>query len=188
MKRIIVGSTNPVKVAAAKQAFEAVWPDETFEAEGVKVDSGVSDQPMSFDETIRGAKNRARAAMLLKQADFAVGLEAGLEQYADGWFESGWVAVLDADGSFGTGSSALMPISEKLMAGIRDGRELGDVVDELTNRTNVKHQEGLFGLISSGTITRTSAFKDATVLALARFGSPEFFETEEAASVTEGSG
>lgn len=188
MKKIIVGSTNLTKIAAAKQAFEAVWPNERFETEGVKVDSGVSDQPMSFDETIRGAKNRARAAMLLKQADFTVGLEAGLEKYADGWFESGWVAVLAADGNFGLGSSAIMPIPELVMKGIRQGKELGEVIDELTNRTDVKHQEGFFGLISCGTITRTSAFKDGTVLALAPFARPEFFEEKEAVAATKKSG
>lgn len=187
MKKIIVGSTNPTKIDAARQAFESVWPEERFEAEGVKVDSGVSDQPMTFDETIRGAKNRARAAMLLHEADFAVGLEAGLEEYSEGWFESGWVAVLDADGNFGVGSSAVMPIPEPIMKGIRKGKELGEVIDELTGRTGVKHQEGFFGLISCGTITRTSAFKDGTVLALARFARPEFFEEKEAVTATKDS-
>lgn len=52
---VAVGSTNPVKIEASKLAFEAVWPKRVFEVEGVSVSSGVSDQPMSDQESITGA-------------------------------------------------------------------------------------------------------------------------------------
>ncbi|HEY8108947.1 MAG TPA: inosine/xanthosine triphosphatase [Patescibacteria group bacterium] len=175
MKKIVVGSTNPVKVDATRQAFEAVWPKERFTVEGVKVDSGVSDQPMSFEETIRGAKNRARAAMLLKQTDFAVGLEAGADKMPAGWFETGWCAVLDADGTFGVGSSPVIAMGGPVMDRILEGKELGDVIDDMTARSGVKHQEGFFGIMTNGAVTRTDAFRIGIIFALARFAQPEFF-------------
>jgi len=42
-KLVIVGSKNPVKITAVKDAFEAVWPDGSFSFEGMDVPSGVGE-------------------------------------------------------------------------------------------------------------------------------------------------
>ncbi len=64
MKKIIVASKNPVKINATKVAFEKVFPQETFEVIGMQVPSFVSDQPMSDEETLEGAINRAENVKL----------------------------------------------------------------------------------------------------------------------------
>ena len=46
--------------------------------EGVGVVSGVAEQPVGFDEIIRGASNRARAAVESQACELAVGIEDGL--------------------------------------------------------------------------------------------------------------
>ena len=56
--RACIASTNPVKIGAVQQALAACFPDRVVEAEGCNVPSGVADQPMSDDETKRGAMNR----------------------------------------------------------------------------------------------------------------------------------
>lgn len=58
MITILVGSTNPVKIAAAKESFAQFFPEEDLHVEGIGVASGIPDQPMSDDETFQGAKNR----------------------------------------------------------------------------------------------------------------------------------
>lgn len=37
--KVVVGSTNPVKINAVKLAFEKVWPNEKWEVTGIKVSS-----------------------------------------------------------------------------------------------------------------------------------------------------
>lgn len=70
-RRVIVASTNPVKINAARRAFERLFPDDQFEVVGEEVKSGVSDQPMSDEETLRGATNRADAITTLHpEADY----------------------------------------------------------------------------------------------------------------------
>lgn len=49
--KVAVGSENPVKIQAVAEAFEKVWPKKKFEVIGTKVPSGVSDQPMSDEES-----------------------------------------------------------------------------------------------------------------------------------------
>jgi len=59
MKNVIVASTNPVKIKTTEMGFAKMFPDETFKVEGVSAKSGVPDQPMSDEETLLGATNRA---------------------------------------------------------------------------------------------------------------------------------
>ncbi|MBP7213466.1 MAG: DUF84 family protein, partial [Anaerolineaceae bacterium] len=56
---IIVGSENPSKIEAVRLGFQAVFPNTSFEVLGLEVASAVSKQPMSDQETLHGADNRA---------------------------------------------------------------------------------------------------------------------------------
>ncbi len=59
--KIFVGSLNPVKINAVTLAASESWPN--VEVYGLDVPSGISDQPMSDEETRKGAVARARAAL-----------------------------------------------------------------------------------------------------------------------------
>lgn len=63
--RLAVGTLNPCKLAAARRAlglYEEVVAGGGEAVSGFAVPSGVSEQPLSLDETARGARNRAAAA------------------------------------------------------------------------------------------------------------------------------
>ena len=47
------------QIKAVKNGFEKMFPNQDFEFISVSVPSGVAEQPLSNDETFRGAKNRA---------------------------------------------------------------------------------------------------------------------------------
>lgn len=175
-KKIAVGSKNPVKINSAKIGFELVWPKINFEVIGAEVESKVSDQPMTDKECIIGAKNRAKAALKASSADYGIGIEGGLQKIGTHWFTSGWVVVVDKDGNEGIGSSIGMELPEKIMKLIKGGMELGHACDQVFNQTNSKHNQGYFGLMTNGLITRTHGYQDAVVTALGRFIQSELFE------------
>ena len=104
--RIAVGSANPSKIAAVRQAFGKAVKDVQssfdndndndnndgnnndkiqLDIQGFSVASGVPDQPYGDQETSQGAKNRAVAAFRAYTSatgnapHFAVGMEGGLE-------------------------------------------------------------------------------------------------------------
>ncbi|NQZ56942.1 MAG: DUF84 family protein, partial [Lentisphaeraceae bacterium] len=58
MKRIVVGSENPVKVQAVLESLQE-YGLENVELLEVSVDSGVNDQPQSLEEAYCGSRNRA---------------------------------------------------------------------------------------------------------------------------------
>ncbi len=73
---ITVGSQNKVKIQAVKKALSAYEHFWDAKVVGRDVLSGVSAQPTSLEETIRGATNRARNAF--HDGEYSVGLEDGL--------------------------------------------------------------------------------------------------------------
>ena len=60
MKRVVVASTNPVKLNAVRLAFQKLMPDEEFEWHQKNVASGVSKQPSTDLEKIGRASCRER--------------------------------------------------------------------------------------------------------------------------------
>lgn len=173
--KIAVGSQNPVKINAVKSAFKLVWPKKKIEVFGVDVKSGVSNQPMSDAESIKGATLRAKRSIKVINTEFGVGLEGGLNKIGGKWFDCGWAVVIDKKGVTGIGSSARIQTPEKIMKLVRAGRELGTANDIVFGAKNSKQKEGHFGLMTKGIVTRTDAYKDSIVFALSRFIRPELF-------------
>jgi inosine/xanthosine triphosphatase len=169
---IAVGSLNPVKIESARLAFTRIWPEEEWDARGCAVPSGVSDQPMTDTEACRGARARAVNALKQLDADYAVGLEGGLQQVEGCWFNSGWAAVVDQTGTEGVGTTIRMLVPPALMNIVLAGRELGEACDEVFESSNTKQAQGHFGLMTNNAIDRTTAFRDAVVSALAPFLHP----------------
>src|SRR5690349_15008501 len=127
LRRVAVGSTNVVKIAAARAVVAQLAPSAIVE--GVAVPSTVRDQPWRDEETIRGARARAAAAREALDADLGVGIEGGVVEAPEGLRTCAWVAVVHRDGRAGTGGSLAMPLPPAVASLVRQGAELGDAMD-----------------------------------------------------------
>jgi inosine/xanthosine triphosphatase len=164
---VAVGSRNPVKIAAVRAVLSRVAPLAT--ADGHAVASQVPDQPWGDEETIRGARTRARAALAADPgASMGVGIEGGVVALADGRVMSNaWAVVVDRDGREGVGGSLAMPLPPRVARLLRDGMELGHAMDAVTGSENTKHKEGAVGILTQGLITRQGAYEVLLTYALA---------------------
>ncbi len=171
--KVTVGSTNPVKLAAVTNAIRQIWP--TAVVVGLAAESGVHVQPLSDEEAIRGALNRARLALARGEAELGVGVEGNTVEMAAGLFSTAWVVVVNQAGVVGLGSSGRLLLPDAVAQAIRAGAELGPLMDEFSGEQNTKHKLGAIGILTNGLITRTAALEMATVLALARFINPQFY-------------
>jgi non-canonical (house-cleaning) NTP pyrophosphatase len=59
-----------------------------------------------------------------------------------------------------------------VLAGLREGRELGDEMARLTGIENIKHQGGAIGAFTNGLLSRSSVYHQALILALCPFIHP----------------
>lgn len=175
--KVGLGSTNPVKLQATVEAFTLVQ-DEGEEIEVVKhdVNSGVSDQPTSDQEAILGSKNRAKEVKKKGGFDFNVGLEGSVSDTQFGMFLTGWSYMIDKDGDRYLGGGGRLELPKSVADRIREGEELGPIMDEITGQSEVKRGPGAIGIFTDGIITRKDAYRDAVVFALAKFIRPEMYE------------
>lgn len=169
--RVIVGSKNPVKVGAVRDAFGQYFRD--CEVVSQKVSSGIAEQPMSEEETVRGATNRTLAA--LEYGDFGVGLEGGVTMIGESLFECAWCVVVDKNGKKGMGGGLYFELPKNIADKIRAGGELGPIMNELTGEDNVKEKSGAIGIFTKGKLDRKTAYVQLVTSALIKFVSPEWF-------------
>lgn len=173
-----MGSTNPVKIGAARAVMTSVWSD--ARVEGIAVPSTVRDQPVGDDETIRGAYARAMAARAALDAVLGVGLEGGVVEEPDGTMRTcAWAVIVDASGRRGVGGSLAMPLPERVAAMIRDGLELGHAMDRLSGAHNTKHGQGAVGILTGGLVDRQRAYEILVSYALAPFVSRDLYATSD---------
>ncbi len=174
MLRIALGSTNPVKISATEKVFRSIYGDD-IEVIPVQVDSGVSHTPLSEEETIKGAINRAIKAIKEINADIGVGMEGGVAKKLDRYFLTGWCAVVDRDDVLSLASSVYLELPQKIVEAVMEGRELGDVMDEYTGKKDIKKKEGAIGVLTNNFMTREAAWKSALIYALARRLNPSAY-------------
>jgi non-canonical (house-cleaning) NTP pyrophosphatase len=73
---------------------------------------------------------------------FGVGLEGGINKLGDRWYEGGWIAVTDRAGAWGIGSTAKFELSKKIVDQLLAGKELAEVIDEISGLTDVRSSQG----------------------------------------------
>ena len=172
VRRIAVGSANPVKIAAARGVFAPLVPDAVIE--GIAVASTVADQPVGDEETVRGAIARARAACDAAGADLGVGIEGGVVELRDGAMRTcAWAAIVTADGRSSVGGSLAMPLPARVAAWVRGGMELGHAMDQLVAETGTKRGKGAVGILTAGLVDRRAAYETILTYALAPLLTPE---------------
>jgi len=169
--KVLVGSLNPVKIEAVREAFGKHFSP--VEAIGFAAESGVPAQPIGL-ETFDGAKNRARALKRESEssglnADFFVGAEGGIMQLYGRWFSFGCMCVIDARGKEGFGVSPLFELPGPIVRKLQAGMELGDVMDEITDEHNTKQKGGAIAFLTKGAMDRKQLYTHGLTVALVPF-------------------
>ena len=150
-----VGSVSPMKLKAARKAFARFFGK--VKVVGVDVPSGVSPQPLSFGECVRGARHRAREAF--REGGYAVGIEAGSFRVAGASqrpFQITMACVFDGTRD-ALGSGPFFELPESLVKKV------------------LRSDQGSVALVTRGKVTREEVTVDAIVMALAPFVSAKLY-------------
>jgi inosine/xanthosine triphosphatase len=188
-----VGSVNEPKLAAVRGAIGAYAPD--AKVEGVAVASGVPEQPVGFEEIIRGARNRAAGALGGPPCDLGIGIEDGLVPLPVGGPEGefvhlniGCVAITDGERTSIGFSSAFGYPPECSIPAVRDREPIGAVFDSLWDAhrgdSTVKPSAlstGNIGRLSNGVLPRAEYARHGVLCALVAFVQPDLYGFEEGA-------
>lgn len=171
--KIVVASKNPVKIQAVQEGVASFFQEVVVE--GVKVDSGVSDQPSSDEETFKGAQMRAfNARELCPGADFWIGVEGGIDYFQGDMQAFAWIYVSDGTRS-GQARTTTFSLPPRIVELLEQGLELGAANDILFRQNNSKQKMGAVGTLTSGLISRKQLYVQAVQLAMVPFINPQLY-------------
>ncbi len=172
---VAVGSKSPAKIKAVEKAFARYFKE--FEIKGFSVKSGVSDQPQSLDETIKGAENRAKRAWEKEKCDYSVGVEAGIfkvQGTKTGYLDAAAIAIFDGKQiHLGLTPAFEYPkvVVDKI---INEGKEVSDVFLEEWDE-NAKDELGAIGRLTKKEVPRSLLQEMGVIMALAPIVNKEYY-------------
>ena len=176
--RVVVASHNPVKLQAVETAWQEVFQGHQVVVLPCSVPSGVSDQPLSEEETYLGAFNRVQRARLEHpNADFWVGIEGGIHAHSNELAAFAWIAITNGK-RLGQARTATFFLPPRVVRLIKAGKELGEADDIVFGRSQSKKKEGAVGLLTRGIIDRKRLYADAIILALIPFVNAALYPPE----------
>jgi inosine/xanthosine triphosphatase len=158
MMKVGIGTTNKAKVSAVLSVVTKHFHD-ILTFEHISVDSGVSAQPMSTEETRTGAINRARRALVETNATIAFGLEGGVTMIDDIMYLCNWGALAIENGQLFTAAGAQIPLPDEIAEQIAAGRELGPVMDDFVHQSDTHQNAGAIGILTDGMLDRKEMFE-----------------------------
>ncbi len=162
--RVNVGSMNPSKIRGVEKIFSQVFSF-PMEIKGVQVEPGVPPQPID-GETVKGAINRARNA--LQDADYGVGIEAGLfwDPVARKYFDKAFCVIIDKYGNSTYGYSGGFVYPPQVIDMVKKGMEVGKAMEQLSGISDIGRKMGAIGYLSKGLITREEFNAQSVLMAM----------------------
>ena len=163
---VAVETENPVKARAVEIAFREAFPHETVTVRRVACDLDTPEQP--FDEAIAlGAHRRARAAVETPDADYGIGIEAGLLPLpgSDSPLSVQMCVIMDRTGTASVGLGPGYQLPKDLLHAVMNGAPLRDAFERVLGQ-NDPERRGAVYFLSGGRIDRTDLTLQAVRMAL----------------------
>lgn len=165
--KILIGTNNRAKTKAVETVVRLYYPDAIFINK--EVSSMVSDQPMNNEETRQGAINRAKNVMDIENGTFGIGLEGGVHEFDGTMYICNWGALVMENGEVLSATGAGVPLPEEIADKLRNGGELGPIMDVYTNKKGIRHNEGAIGIFTDGILNRSDMFNHIMLLLIGQY-------------------
>jgi inosine/xanthosine triphosphatase len=165
--KIAIGTKNQAKNKAVQNICMSLINQPEFIS--LDVSSNVSAQPFGDEETLEGAKNRAIQACIEEQVNISFGLEGGVKELDGQLFICNWGVLQTAEGEQYIAGGAQLPLPQDVALAVRNGEELGPVMERYTNQTGIRQNEGAVGIFTSNIVKRADMFEHIVKLLLGQY-------------------
>ncbi len=170
---VAVGTRNVLKVKAVKDVFKVVFG----EVRVIMVDVKSKKQPIGLEEIIQGAVSRARQAIDKTNAEYGVGIEAGIydvpcvESYMDVQF----CAIIDRRRRLTLGHSPGFMYPKEVVEKVMDGYEVEEIMEKISGIEKIGEKIGSIGYLSHNITNRLEVTRFAVLMALIPYISKELY-------------
>ena len=171
--KLIVGSKNPSKIQAIENASKKCiyFKDQEIFIEWQEVASWISDMPLSLEETLEWARNRAKNLYTQSEkADFYIWIEWWVSIIESRTFLTSVVCIINNIWELHYGISPLQEAPLTWSQELHTWRiSLGDLTDRETKRLHTGKQEWSTWILSDMMMTRSGNFELAFFCAISPF-------------------
>lgn len=185
---VAVGSTNEAKVLAVKESLSASPRFSNAKIVSLSASSDVSSQPLSLQETILGAKNRAKNAFNnCEGCAYSFGIESGLmesPEVATGYLHTCAGCIYDGTRYY-IGLSTGFEVPPQILTLLLENKmDLSQACLEsgISHNSNIGSTEGLIGVLTKGKIDRKEYSRQCILTALLQLENAEWYIIEQTAS------
>lgn len=169
--KVSIGTTSDLKVRALKDALYKLDIDSEIIA--LKTNSGVSDQPFGYKEINEGARNRAREVLENTTSDIAVGIESGLINIEDDYYDIACICVVTKEGEESVSYSAGYFTPQWIIEEIKEkNTEYGHITQRLSGDT----EKDPLKYFSGGITKREELLSQAIMLAFTKIINKDKYE------------
>lgn len=168
--KIIIGSKNQAKVHAIAEILLEYPHLASADISNAETESGVANQPKSLEETVQGAKNRAKG--VFKECDYSIGIESGLMHVPgskSGYMDVCVCAIYDGkEFHIGLSSAWEFPDVSTTNLMIKEGLDMSQAINRagMTKNPLIGSAEGAIGILTKGRMSRKEYTKQALRTAL----------------------
>ena len=170
--KIVIWTKSPPKVAAIKEAIKKCtyfkWED--IEIIPLKVESWISDMPVSIEENMQWAKNRAENSKKEIEADFYIWMEWWTSKIWEKAYLFWVVYIISKTWEWHFWFSNMMEVPKYFEEKIyTEWLELGPILSEATKEENASKKWWAFWHWSNDMLTRKDQFMFAFLSAIPPF-------------------
>jgi pantetheine-phosphate adenylyltransferase len=168
--RVNASTKNVQKLRAIENAFKKLMGKVIVE--GIEYHGRIK-QPYGH-QTLLCAIERAKNA--LGDADYGVGVEAGLFYYPsiEKYMDFHYVVIIDSLGNMNYSSSVGFTYPERVISNLKGGT-ISDSFKTTYGLDNIGQGDGAIGFLTNGKMTRSKIIEDAVLLALLQKGSEYYY-------------
>ncbi len=168
---VLVASQNPIKAVAVHEAFARFFNEAAnVHLAKISIESGVRDQPLSQEESARGALNRLDGILHASGIDYYVSIEGGVYPVSiDGkeyWYESACAAVCTDESDPEIAYGAAYPVPKRFIPHLQAGKDLNQIMEIETGVREAGKGMGFNGWLTNNQLDRQRASAEAVLLAL----------------------
>lgn len=171
--KIILWTESPPKLAAIREAIKncPYFQGQNVEMSGLTVASGVSNMPLTLEETMNWAQKRALNARELDESgDFYIWMEWWTNRIGDKSYLFGTVYIMNREGIGHFWFSNMMEVPDIFDKKLyQEWQELGNILEEMTGIDNISKKHGAFGVWSDNMLSRKDQFMIAFMSAIPAF-------------------
>ncbi len=121
--KVCIASKNEIKIEATKEVFDNFFEKIKIEYDALDVDT--EKQPFG-EKILHGAIKRAKHAV--KNADYGIGIEAGIKEENGIFFIEQYVAIADKVGYITYGKSPAFQCPDWILEEIKEGKEMKEII------------------------------------------------------------